>query len=175
VLRYPDPPLAAGAVALRPWAADDLPLVEEAAGDPALLVGTTLPKRYTPAEGAAFIERQRSRQTSGEGLALAITLDGEAVGCATLMVRTAAVADLGYWLVRRARGVGVGGKAVRLLVEWALGEPEITGIEVFVSDDNVASQKLLERLGFVNVGRRRHRINDLDEELRVYRRSNALV
>jgi hypothetical protein len=98
--------LTDGAVRLRPWLAADLPLVEEAASDPVLRVGTTLPRRFTPAEGAAYIERQWSRQTRGEGWSLAITFDGRTVGCATLMLRRPAIADLGYWLVDRARGGG---------------------------------------------------------------------
>lgn len=171
MLPYPDPALSHGAVSLRPWEARDVPLVEEASADPRLLPGTTLPGAYTREEGAAFVERQRRRQAGGEGLSLAITLDGEPVGCATLMLRRPPAADLGYWLVERARGAGVGGTAVRLLVDWALGRPEIEAIEAYVAEGNAPSQKLLERLGFENVGRRRHHVNELDEELLLYRRS----
>lgn len=150
---------------------DDLPLVEEAAGDALLLLGTTLPSPFTPAESRAFVERQWGRQTSGQGLSQAITLAGEAVGCATLMLRRPGVADLGYWLLDRVRGNSVGGRAVRLLVAWALAQPAVEAVEAFVADDNRASRRLLERLDFVVVDRRRHTVNDLDEELLVYHRA----
>lgn len=39
-----------------------------------------------------------------------------------------------------------------------------------MDDGNAASRRLLESLGFALVGRRRHRVNDLDEDLLVYRR-----
>lgn len=170
MLRYPDPPLADGRVALRAWLPTDLPLVAEAAADPALLRGTTLPSPYTPSAGTAFVERQLRRQEHGEGLSLAITAGGEPVGCATLMLRRPGVADLGYWLVARARGAGVGAAAVAPLVEWVLAQQGIAAVEAFVADDNVASRRLLERCGFALAGRRRHRVHDLDEELLVYRR-----
>jgi len=155
---------------LRRWETGDLSLVEEAAGDALLLRGTTLPSPYTPAEGLAFVERQWGRQASGAGLSLAITFEGDPVGCATLMMRRRGIADLGYWLVERARGRGIGTRAVGLLVQWALEQAEIDAVEAFVAEDSVSSRSVLERVGFVYVGRRRHRVGDLDEELRVYRR-----
>src|SRR3954451_2976687 len=118
VIPYPASPLADGRVLLRPWTETDLGLVEEAARDVHLLAGTTLSGEYTHAEGLAFIERQRSRQQTGEGISLCVTADGEPVGCATLMYRRQRVAALGYWLVRTARGKGVGTLAVKLLSEW---------------------------------------------------------
>ena len=81
------------------------------------------------------------------------------------------IADLGYWLVERARGKGIGVSAVRLLVEWGLRRPGIDALEAFVAEDNAASRRLLERLGFTAAGRRAHRVNELDAELLVYRLS----
>jgi hypothetical protein len=79
-----------------------LPFVREAVAVPELLVGTSLPDPYTEAEGRAFIERQWSRAESGEGIALAIEENraSVAVGCTTLMLRRAEIADLGYWLIQ---------------------------------------------------------------------------
>jgi RimJ/RimL family protein N-acetyltransferase len=170
VLAYPDGHLTDGAVSVRPWATDDLALVEEASSDVDLLAGTTLPRSFTQAEGLAFIERQWGRRTSGDGVSFAIASAGAAVGCATLMLRRPGIADLGYWLVRRARGRGVGRTAVALVVDWALSRPEIDAVEAFVDDGNIASRRLLEGIGFTRVARRRHNVNDVDAELLVYRR-----
>ncbi len=170
MLPYPDGELTDGPVSLRRWTVDDLALVEEASHDEDLLAGTTLPRAFGPAEGLAFVERQWSRQTSGEGISLAIAHDGPAVGCTTLMLRRPGIGDLGYWLVDRARGRGIGTSAVSLMVEWALAQAEVDAIEAFVDDRNAVSRRLLERLGFACVGRRRHQVNDLDADLIVYRR-----
>jgi RimJ/RimL family protein N-acetyltransferase len=170
VLAYPVGELTHGAISVRPWTVDDLALVEEASNDADLLSGTTLPRTFSASEGLAFIERQWGRRTNGEGVSLAVAIDGGAVGCTTLMLRRPGVADLGYWLVRRARGRGIGGSAVGLVVDWGLGRPEIDAIEAFVHDDNTASRRLLEGLGFTLAGRRRHQVNDVDAELLVYRR-----
>lgn len=172
-LQYPDPSLRDGSIALRRWEHGDLPLVEEASTDRLLLEGTTLPGEYNSRAGREFIERQWSRHAEGTGLSLAITSDGDAVGCATLIVRRPSTADLGYWLVERARGGGTGGRAVQLLVEWALRQPGIDAVEAFVADENVPSQKLLEHVGFERHGRQRHQVNNLDEDMRVYRRGKA--
>jgi RimJ/RimL family protein N-acetyltransferase len=171
----PGEALVSKSVSLRRWELTDLQAVEEAAGDRSLLQGTTLPSPYTPEEGAAFIARQWRRQTSGEGLSLAIALNGRAVGCATLMIRRPGVVDFGYWLVGPARGAGVGTRAVALLVDWVVGLPDVEAVEAFVADDNIPSQKLLSRLGFRYTGRQRHQVNDLDQELRVYRRNTAVL
>jgi RimJ/RimL family protein N-acetyltransferase len=88
-------------------------------------------------------------------------------------VRRPGVVDLAYWLVSAARGAGVGMKAVTLLVDWVVGLPDVEAVEAFAADDNLSSQKLLSRLGFRYTGKHRHRVNDLDRELRRYRRSAA--
>jgi ribosomal-protein-alanine N-acetyltransferase len=175
MVAYPPRPFAEGGVELRPWAVTDLPLVEEAANDPLLRTWTTLPKAYKRDEGLAFIERQLNRQRTGEGLSLCITSDEEPVGCATLMFRRAGVADLGYWLVARARGSGVGTQAVTLLVRWAAEREELDAIEAFVADDNIASRRLLERIGFRDAGMKRHEVNDLVAVMRAYRRETPTV
>jgi hypothetical protein len=88
-LSYPDPPLTDGAVMLRRWAESDLGCVEEASRDPHIPEGTTVPARFTAAEGLAWIERQWGRADNGEGLSLAITEAGsdEALGAVVLMFR----------------------------------------------------------------------------------------
>ena len=157
---------------LRAWEIGDLPLVREASSDPGLIAGTTLPDPYTADEGRAFIERQWSRRESGEGISLVIeeVRSSSAVGGATLMIRRAAIADLGYWLIREMRGRGLGGAAVELLVAWALEQADVEAVEAFVAAENHASRRLLEHAEFKERGRRRHAVGRIDEELVVYRR-----
>jgi [ribosomal protein S5]-alanine N-acetyltransferase len=73
---YPDPPLSDAVVRLRPWTTGDLECVREASTDPAIVSGTTVPPEFSEESGVAFIERQLSRATTGEGLSLAIVRAG---------------------------------------------------------------------------------------------------
>jgi RimJ/RimL family protein N-acetyltransferase len=88
-----------------------------------------------------------------------------------LLLRRPRTGDLGYWLIARARGRGTARVALGLLVGWALEQPALAAIEAFVDERNTRSRNLLERLGFELIGTRRHRVNEIDDELAVYRRT----
>ena len=154
LLAYPDPPLTDGVVVLRRWTRDDLGCVEEAAEDPDIPKGTTVPATFTPEEGLAWIERQWSRQDARTGLSQAIAdaASGEAVGAGVLMARTPGTVEIGYWLIPRARGRGLGSRAVALLARWAASEAMLARVEALVAPDNIASQRLLEKAGFRREG-----------------------
>ena len=155
MLAYPDPPLTDGTVLLRRWREDDLGCVEEGSRDPEIPQGTTVPATFTPAEGRAWIERQWGRHQKGEGLSLAIARadSGDALGNINLLFRQQErSAAIGYWLVERVRGRGLGSRAVALLAPWALAATQLERIEALVLPDNVASQRVLEKAGFRREG-----------------------
>jgi RimJ/RimL family protein N-acetyltransferase len=154
-LAYPDPPLGDGAVVLRRWAASDIGCVEEASRDPSIPEGTTVPARFAPADGLAWIERQWQRADNAEGLSLAIADagSGDALGAAVLLFRRQPLtAEIGYWLIPRARGRGLGSRAVALLARWAVTEAQLARVEALVVPDNIASQRVLEKAGFRREG-----------------------
>ena len=153
-LAYPNPPLTDGGVVLRRWAEDDLGCVEEASEDPDIPEGTTVPATFTPAEGLAWIERQWSRADNNTGLSQAIAdaASNEALGAAVLMARKPGTVEIGYWLIPRARGHGLGSRAVILLARWAVTEAQLARVEALVVPENVASQRVLERAGFRREG-----------------------
>lgn len=154
-LSYPDPALTDGMVVLRRWAESDLGCVEEASRDPDIPTGTTVPARFMVDEGLAWIERQWGRADNGEGLSLAIADagSGEALGAVVLLFRRQPLTvEIGYWLVERARGRGLGSRAVALLARWALTDARLARVEALVEPDNVASQRVLEKAGFRREG-----------------------
>ena len=61
--------------------------------------------------------------------------------------------EIGYGLAAPSRGRGLGTAAVRLLVDALRRQPQIAVLEADVVYDNLASQRLLERLGFEYVSR----------------------
>ena len=154
-LDYPDPDLADDLVRLRRWRMSDLPCVEEAASDPRIPEGTTVPAQYTVAEGCAWIERQMSRQPTHWGLSLAIAdvATDEAVGLIVLMHRKMpGTAGLGYWLIPRARRGGRGTRAIGLLSRWALTDAGLARVEARVEPRNEPSLRALRKCGFVTEG-----------------------
>jgi RimJ/RimL family protein N-acetyltransferase len=56
--------------------------------------------------------------------------------------------EIGYALVPVARGMGLAGEAVALLVEWASSQPGVRVLTARVDHGNGASERLLRRLGF---------------------------
>ncbi len=152
-----EPRLSDGVVVLRRWEAGDLDCVEAVSGDPYITIITTVPAIWSPHEGLQFIERQRSRIANGEGASLAIALEetGRAVGCVTLMHRSARQhggVGLGYWVVPAARGGGIASRAAALASDWALQCPGIARVEALVEPANVASQRVAESAGFDREG-----------------------
>jgi RimJ/RimL family protein N-acetyltransferase len=61
-------------------------------------------------------------------------------------------AAIGYWLAPQARGRGVATHAVRLVARWAFDEVGLARVELTCGPDNVASQRVAERCGFVREG-----------------------
>ena len=56
-------------------------------------------------------------------------------------------ADLGYVLARPYWGQGIMTEAVRAVVDWAIGEPEIHRVWAVCDVDNKASARVLEKAG----------------------------
>jgi RimJ/RimL family protein N-acetyltransferase len=147
--------LTDGTVVLRRWAESDVGCVEEGGRDPDIPEGTTVPATFTVAEGLAWIERQWGRREKGEGLSLAIAdaASDEALGNINLLFRQQpGTVAIGYWLVERARGRGLGSRAVALLARWAVTDAALERVEALVVPDNVASQRVLEKAGFRREG-----------------------
>jgi ribosomal-protein-alanine N-acetyltransferase len=154
-LCYPDPPLTDSTIVLRRWEEEDIRCVEEASWDPRIPQGTTVPATFTVAEGHAWIERQWGRADKGEGLSLAIAdaSSGEALGVVVLMFRRQpGTVEIGYWLIERARGRRLAARAVALLACWALTDAGLARVEALVEPDNIASQRVLETVGFRREG-----------------------
>ena len=60
--------------------------------------------------------------------------------------------EIGYALIPSARGVGLAGEAVGLLIAWAWSQPGVRTITARVDHGNLPSVRLLKRLGFASDG-----------------------
>lgn len=77
---------------------------------------------------------------------------GEVVGRVNLMNVADGSAELGYRIARKAAGQGLATAAVREIRELAAGKYGLTRLRARATVDNPASQKVLERNGFIAVG-----------------------
>jgi ribosomal-protein-alanine N-acetyltransferase len=158
-LAYPRPELADGRVCLRRWRLSDLDCIEEAATDPRIPEGTSVPANFTLEEATAFVRRQWSRIHDGVGVSLAVADAGtdRAVGLAILSLRPQpGVGGLGYWVIPSARGAGYATTAARLICDWGLSTLGLDRVEAWVEPDNLASQGVLRSAGFEHEGRLRN-------------------
>ncbi|MGH9126377.1 MAG: GNAT family N-acetyltransferase [Acidimicrobiales bacterium] len=84
-----------------------------------------------------------------------ITLDGRIVGdCGTFDWPDAnGGVEIGYGLARPFRGCGYGTEAVRGMCAWLFAEAGTAVINAGTEPSNLASQRLLAKLGFTAIGR----------------------
>jgi RimJ/RimL family protein N-acetyltransferase len=161
-LPFPDPSLSAGPLALRAWTAADIPAVAAACQDPAIArFAAAVPAPYSEADARAWFASQEPARRAGLRLELAITnsRSDALLGSIALssVERVHGRAMVSFWVAPQARGQGVAAQAVWLLAGWALGALGLTRLELFIEPDNIASQRVAERCGFVREGLLRSR------------------
>ena len=152
----PEPPLTDGAVVLRPWRDADLEALVAAVQDPDIPRWTRVPSPYTEREGREFLEGQGRQRLAGESLNLAVVDagNGDLLGSIGVIRLDPArrTAEVGYWVAPQARRRGVATRAVRLASRWALGTLGLARLELLTEPDNLASQRVAERCGYVREG-----------------------
>lgn len=139
------PATAADAAALHAWRAEasirrHQPLQEASLAD----LRTDL-ARQRPAD------LYRSRGDRFQWIVLA---DHQAVGWITLAIASweQKIAEVGYALTAAAQGRGIMSEALGLLLADLFGQATIERLEARCAVDNIASQRVLEKLGFTREG-----------------------
>ena len=96
------------------------------------------------------------------GFALAVTAGGSDELRGVVNVHHVEVehgrAEIGFWLARHARGAGLGGRAVTVLVDWPFEHPWLRRLELTTTPVNAATLAFAERLGFTREGVLRQRV-----------------
>jgi len=104
------------------------------------------------AMGAAWLQRQRDHFRQGTGIRWAIVPAGSpvSVGTIALSIRSdeECTADLGVVIARAHWGRGVGTSAAKLVVRYAVDTLGLGRIRAEALKRNVASIRLLEKVGF---------------------------
>jgi RimJ/RimL family protein N-acetyltransferase len=159
-----------------PIAREHLAAMSAAVLDPDVLRFTGFPDPPDPAFPAAWIERYLRGREAGERAAFA-ALDAAngaflGSGMAPHINKPGRELELGYLVAPEARGRGVGTAILRWLTRWAFEEERMLRLELRISPDNIGSQRVAERCGYVREGvlRSLHFKGDLREDTIVYSR-----
>lgn len=133
--------------------ADAHVLFEQYACDPAVSKYMTWRPHQNVDETLEFLRRCEKAWMEGSAFQWSLWLkaDGEFAGLLEARVRGAAV-DVGYALSRRRWRQGLMSEALGSVVRWALAQPEIFRVWATCDVDNVASARVLERVGMHREG-----------------------
>ena len=110
---------------------------------------------YTFEGQRRHIAQLTDRRTAGSAYPFVIVVDGDQAGAINLsnVVRGAfQSANVGYWVAQAHNGRGVGTAALGLVCERAFGELGLHRVEAGTLLDNYASQRVLEKNGFMRIG-----------------------
>ena len=114
-----------------------------------------------PSDREAFDERWRRIRESDDSTALVIEVDGKVVGSISSWTNEGE-REVTYWIGREHWGRGI---ATRALAEFLADVERTRPIQASTADDNVGSQRVLEKCGFRRVGVGRAFATSRGEEL----------
>ena len=142
-----------GEVALRRWTLDDVSAVTAACQDPEIQHWIPLiPRPYTEEHAREFLQREGDSWDAGTSYNFAVTVVGRVVGSMAVRVNQFKTGHIGYWTERGERGRGVTTRALRLACRWSFEQLELGRLELVTDPDNVASQRVAEKVGFIREG-----------------------
>ena len=149
--------LQLGIATVRPWAVEDLASLVRHADDRAIWqqLRDRFPSPYTEGSGRAFLESVTAQPTP---MVWAIEVEGRAVGGIGLEPQTdveRVSAEIGYWLGRAYWNRGIVTAVVRSVTAHAFVAFDLSRIFALPFADNQASQRVLEKAGYLVEGRLR--------------------
>jgi len=140
-----------GDLELRPWTEDDVPELVVACNDPEITRWIPMiPSPYTEEDALAFVRGETRPEIAHS---FAITINGHLAGAIGMRLDSANQSGhIGYWIAAPERGRGVCTRALRALSSWAFEELSLQRLELITDPDNLASQRVAEKVGFRREG-----------------------
>ena len=137
---------------LRQPRADDLRAVVDACQDPDIpRFIPFVPTPYGDDDGRGFLDSVKRAWRESDERTFAVCRDDDVlIGAVTVRLRDGGT--VGYWLSASARGQGLMTEAVQAVVRWARAECGIERLNLWTHPENLASQAVAERAGFVRAG-----------------------
>jgi RimJ/RimL family protein N-acetyltransferase len=154
-----------GDLLLRAWGEADVPALVEACNDEQIAYWIpVIPRPYSEADALSFV---RGESPGVPEHSYAITVDGAVVGAIGMSLNSMKYkGTIGYWTAAPARGQGVCTRALRLLSHSALDELRLIRLELITDPDNLASQRVAEKVGFQREGVLRAHLRHPDGRIR---------
>ncbi|KAF5059517.1 Acetyltransferase (GNAT) domain protein [anaerobic digester metagenome] len=136
---------------LRKWQLTDLESLMKHADNRKIADRLTdqFPHPYTRESGEGFLKMAMAKDPPS---VFAIDVDGEAVGCIGIFPQEdihRLNAEMGYWLSEAFWGRGIMTAAIRRMVDYGFKTFDITRIYARPFGTNLASQRVLEKAGFI--------------------------
>ena len=160
-----DSKLLAQAIQIRPFRTEDsLELYYAARESSAAICATMtwLRPDYSLKDAARFVGRSSNEWYSGQRYDFAIVdaMDGNFCGSVGLsqIDRRHRFANVGFWVRRSRLGQGIATNAVRLIADFGLGELQLLRLEFLVARSNLASQRVVNKVGAKLEGTLRSRL-----------------
>jgi len=136
-----------------PTSADAQLLFEQYARDPAVAKYMTWRPHGDVKETLEFLRRCERVWIDGSAFPWSLWVKGTGEFAGLLEIRVSASAvDLGYALAQRWWRHGLMSEALQSVVQWALAQPEIYRVWATCDVENVASARVLERVGMEREG-----------------------
>jgi RimJ/RimL family protein N-acetyltransferase len=112
-----------------------------------------IPQPYTAESAREFVAWSAERREAGDHSFVIVDADtAELLGAIGMGVNARMqIGHIGYWVAAPARRRGIASSALRLLAGWAL-EQELGRVELITDPENVASQRVAEKVGFLREG-----------------------
>ena len=111
-----------------------------------------IPYPYKRKQAVSFIRKSFTKIKKGTDYELGIELNGEIIGGASLLKIKDRIAEIGYWLGKRFWGKGYMTEASKLIIEYGFNKLKLIRICSRVAGPNLASQRVLEKIGFKKEG-----------------------
>lgn len=136
---------------LRPLLKTDLPQLVTYAGDREVAANTlTIPHPYEESDAIAFLVRAQRVPADGSEFIFAIAERASDVlvgTCGISVDETHRYGEIGYWIGRSLWNRGYGAEAVGALINWAFSYLDLDKIIGRVFRGNLASSRVLEKIG----------------------------
>lgn len=154
-------------VTLRPWHLKDANDLVALANNKniAQFMADVFPHPYTIENGKTFIAFANSNPNSK---IFAIILDEKPIGSIGLHLQTDILrknAEIGYWIGEPYWGKGIASNAIKQIIEYGFQNMDIVRIFARIFGTNIASQKVVEKCGFILEGKYEKTLYKNDEFL----------
>jgi RimJ/RimL family protein N-acetyltransferase len=153
-------PHALGKIVLRPLREEDIEPIFHACQDPTISSFTRVPYPYDREMAEEFVRGSDISYRAHQGVVFAIEVNGTFAG--TIGLHSIQLGDhcaeVGYWIVNEFRGNGLCTVALDLMLHLAQQTMKFRRIEGLADFNNLASQKVMERVGMTRDALLRNRV-----------------